>query len=264
MKKTLLILVFPVALLLVLAGVFWVALGRQKAPLSKPPAHGVCFTVQAEASASESAQRFSQLKDAITKRFAQFGARIFWEPASGTQFRIYAPILDAAAVEEAVPLVSQEGLLELRLVHANSRDLIERGETAEGYVLLKHKIRRMGNQDLFESCLVSTKPEGGPSGIHIAQAMATEAPMTGRYEIGFKLTPESAQVFREITRTNIGRQLAIVIDGVLLSAPIIRSEIAAGYGVISGDFSRAKAAQLASLLETPLPVPVKLLETKSF
>ncbi len=264
MKKAVFIIAGPVALLLVLMAVFWFYLGRQTTPLSKPPEHGVCFTIRTEQSAAESPQAIAELKDTISRRFYHFGARIFWQPVSQSEFRVYAPIVEPGAVEKAAALAWQQGRLELRLVHINNRELISQGVTPEGYELLKQKISRPFNTNYYESFLVSRKPEGSPTGIRIWQAMAMQARMTGQYEIGFKLTPDSTGAFKDITRTNIGRQLAIVMDGALLSAPVIRSEISGGSGVISGNFDRAEAVQLASLLQTPLPVPVKLLDTKRF
>ncbi len=264
MKKKVFILATPFVLLLVLVAVFWFVLGRQTASLLKPPEHGVRFTIQAETSAAKNANEIAELENAIRKRFARFGVRIFWEPVSETRFRVYAPIVNRAAIDEATALVSRRGRLELRLVHVNSRELVEAGELPDGFELLTHKVSRPFNKDYSESYLVSRRAEGGPAGIRVSQAMADQIPATGAYEISFKLQPDSAEAFRQITRDNVGRQLAIVVDGMLLAAPVIRSEIPGGAAVISGAFDKQTAAQLASSLETPLPFGVELLESKSF
>ncbi len=263
MKKAVFIVAAPVGLLLVLVAAFWFYLGRQTTPLSKPPEHGVCFRIQTE-SAALRPEAIAELRSSISRRFFHFGARIYWEPVSQSEFRVHAAIVEPAAVEKAAALSWQQGRLELRLVHFNSRELISQGVTPEGYELLKQKFSRPFNTNYYESFLVSRKAEGAPTGIRISQAMAIQARIVGQYDIGFKLTPDSAEVFKDITRANIGRQLAIVIDGILLSAPVIRSEISSGSGVISGNFDRPGAVQLSSLLQTPLPVPVKLLDTKKF
>lgn len=56
--------------------------------------------------------------------------------------------------------------------------------------------------------------------------------------------------FADVTRENIGRQLGIVIDGTLYSAPSIRSAITGGKAQISGSFSRAEAQELAKKLNS--------------
>ncbi len=60
---------------------------------------------------------------------------------------------------------------------------------------------------------------------------ATNAPA-----INFKLTPAAARSFAGVTRNNIGRVIAIIADGAVISAPIIVSEIAGGIGIITGSF----------------------------
>ncbi|OQY09862.1 MAG: protein translocase subunit SecD [Fusobacteriia bacterium 4572_132] len=86
----------------------------------------------------------------------------------------------------------------------------------------------------------------------------------GRPQIAFELTTKGAKVFAKITRENIGKQLAITLDGEKQTAPTIQSEISAGRGVITGQYTVDEAKNLATLLNAgALPVKVKLLETRS-
>jgi len=86
----------------------------------------------------------------------------------------------------------------------------------------------------------------------------------GRPQIAFELTTKGAKVFAQITRDNIGKQLAITLDGEKQTAPTIQSEISAGRGVITGQYSVDEAKNLATLLNAgALPVRVELLETRS-
>src|SRR5205823_6911161 len=64
--------------------------------------------------------------------------------------------------------------------------------------------------------------------------------------------------FGEITRENVGRRLAIVLDGALYSAPVIRSPIETGRGQITGQFDQKEASELANALENPLRAPLHL------
>jgi preprotein translocase subunit SecD len=63
--------------------------------------------------------------------------------------------------------------------------------------------------------------------------------------VGITFTAAGAKQFAEITRQHIGDQLAIVVDGKLLSAPIIRAEISDGKADIAGNFTEAEAKALA-------------------
>jgi preprotein translocase subunit SecD len=78
------------------------------------------------------------------------------------------------------------------------------------------------------------------------------------------LNPRGTRIFADITRTNIGQRLAIVLNGEVITAPRIQSAIEQGSGVIQGDFSESEALELVSLLENPLSAPVTILEERSF
>lgn len=86
----------------------------------------------------------------------------------------------------------------------------------------------------------------------------------GRPQISFEMTLDGATKFAEITRNNIGKQLAITMDGVIQTAPRINSEIAGGQGVITGNYTAEEAKNTASLLNAgALPVKAEILETRS-
>jgi len=80
------------------------------------------------------------------------------------------------------------------------------------------------------------------------------------WKVLFKLTPDAATRFGAITEQNINRALAIVVDGEVLAAPIIRSKIG-GSGEISGSFTGEEATDLATALKLG-PLPLRLVEDK--
>jgi SecD/SecF fusion protein len=71
----------------------------------------------------------------------------------------------------------------------------------------------------------------------------------GQPAVGFSLTPDGSRRFAEVTSAHIGRQLAILLDGEVQSAPVIESAITRGEGVIRGGFSMQDAANLVLLLQ---------------
>ncbi len=86
----------------------------------------------------------------------------------------------------------------------------------------------------------------------------------GRPQISFEMTLEGAKEFAKITRENVGKQLAITMDGVVQTAPRINGEIAGGSGVITGNYTVEEAQDTASLLNAgALPVKAEILETRS-
>lgn len=68
--------------------------------------------------------------------------------------------------------------------------------------------------------------------------------------VAFEMTPEGGAKFGDLTGKNVGRHLAIILDGEVLSAPVIRTAITGGSGTISGNFDSAEAKRLALLLKS--------------
>jgi preprotein translocase subunit SecD len=86
----------------------------------------------------------------------------------------------------------------------------------------------------------------------------------GRPQIAFELNTDGAEVFAKITRENIGKKLAITLDGEVQTAPVINTEIPGGSGVITGNYTVEEAKAMATLLNAgALPVKAEILETRS-
>jgi preprotein translocase subunit SecD len=86
----------------------------------------------------------------------------------------------------------------------------------------------------------------------------------GKFMIEFALKPEAKQVFADYTSTHIGQVLAIVLDGRVISTPVIQSAITEGSGVITGNFTEESANALAIQLRYgALPIPVKIVQTQT-
>jgi preprotein translocase subunit SecD len=86
----------------------------------------------------------------------------------------------------------------------------------------------------------------------------------GSYQISFVLKSGASRVFAEYTSTHVNQYLAIVLDKKVISAPIIKSAITDGQGVIQGSFSNDSANALAVQLRYgSLPVPVKVVESRT-
>ena len=86
----------------------------------------------------------------------------------------------------------------------------------------------------------------------------------GMPAINFNFNPTGAIKFGNYTRDNIGSLFAIVLDNIVLSAPVIRAHIAGGSGIISGNFSVEESNRLAILLRSgALPAEIKVLELRT-
>ena len=82
--------------------------------------------------------------------------------------------------------------------------------------------------------------------------------------VTFSLDRVGAKRFGKATSTGIGKRLAIVLDGKVISAPVIRDTIATGSGQISGGFTFQSATDLALLLRSgALPAPLNIIEERT-
>lgn len=82
--------------------------------------------------------------------------------------------------------------------------------------------------------------------------------------VSFSFNSLGSKLFGEITKNNVGKHLAIVLDNKLLSAPTINQPIMGGSGIILGDFTVESANELALLLRAgSLPAPLKIIEERS-
>ncbi|MBW3668897.1 MAG: protein translocase subunit SecD [Actinobacteria bacterium] len=86
------------------------------------------------------------------------------------------------------------------------------------------------------------------TGRAVASARATFAQQGGQWAVDFTLTSEGAEQFDQLAARNLNRQVAIVLDGVVQSAPVIQQAEFNGEGQISGDFSEREAKDLALVL----------------
>src|SRR5438045_4690261 len=83
------------------------------------------------------------------------------------------------------------------------------------------------------------------------------------WTVQLKFDSEGAKKFGQITEQYKGHRFAIVLDGIIQSAPVIRDAIYGGDAVITGHFAEKEARGLASVLENPLQTPVSIEEERS-
>lgn len=85
----------------------------------------------------------------------------------------------------------------------------------------------------------------------------------GKPAVGFKMNSLGSKKFADITKNNIGRFLAIVLDNEVITAPRINTPITGGSGVITGNFTTEEANQTALLLRAgALPAPLSIIEER--
>jgi len=98
----------------------------------------------------------------------------------------------------------------------------------------------------------------------LTDARAGTNQQTGEWIVNFAFNSVGARRFADVTRSNVNHRFAIILDGKIISAPVIREPITGGRGEISGNFTAASATDLSVLLRAgALPAPLSVVEQRS-
>ncbi|MEX0916550.1 MAG: protein translocase subunit SecD, partial [Candidatus Spechtbacterales bacterium] len=98
------------------------------------------------------------------------------------------------------------------------------------------------------------------TGRYLDSARVVTDPTTGQLQIALQFDETGADLFEELTLKNIGKPIAIVLDGAVVSAPVVNNPITGGEAVITGGFTLEAARDIASNLSAgALPVPISIM-----
>lgn len=227
---------------------------------------GTAFLVEMDTNRLEQVESkdraLAQGIEVLRRRLDKFGiAEPIIQQAGNNRISIQMPGLSEVDKQSAKTQIEQAAFLEFRLVHPRSDELIEEGFGEPGYErMVETRIDQQGNE-IKNPYLVKIGPEKGLTGKYVTRAFVSPD-IIGRWEINMEFNSEGARLFGEVTSENTGRQLAIVLDGELYSAPAINTPILNGKAVITGDFDYQEAYGLANVLENPLEAPVRIIEER--
>ena len=207
-----------------------------------------------------------QAVEVIRKRVDYFGTgEPIISPVGSDRILVQIPGLDTAKIQEARDQLSRVAKLEFRLVYPDNGEKLKDIDAGKDvippeYRIETYKQQREGEKPVEERLVVKKKAD--LTGNHVSQA----APGYGNegWEVTLRFDSEGAKRFGDITAANVGHRFAIVLDGVIQSAPVIKTAIYGGSAVISGGrMDEQEARALASVLENPLQTPVKIEEERS-
>jgi SecD/SecF fusion protein len=228
---------------------------------------GTSFLVQMKtndlANPDDASGALSQAVEVLRKRIDQFGvAEPIIQPESGNRILIQLPGLSEAVKESAKAQIQRPAYLEFRMVKEDSQQIIENHlPIPPGYELLKQvEVPVEGKRQPVEEVVVKKRAEPGLSGDIVKSAQMGRGNL-GEPLIEFRLNDTGAKRFADVTRNNIGRQLAIVLDGQLYSAPAIQGAIETGSGEITGHFTPEEAQQLANVLQNPMRASLEIVSS---
>jgi preprotein translocase subunit SecD len=170
----------------------------------------------------------------------------------------------------AEPLIQRSGENRIILQMPGVSDVNSVKKVVGSVAKLEFRFLPRGNSGLGTSTM---KDKSGQPVVVEDQAQLTgdavsdarvEFDQNGQVEVSLLLSSAGAQDFARITSENVGRQLAIILDGVVYSSPVIRSAITGGRASITGGFTTDEAKQLKVVLKAgALPAPLQVLEERT-
>jgi preprotein translocase subunit SecD len=201
-----------------------------------------------------------QSLETIRNRVDQFGVTEPHIVPEGDR-RIVVQLPGIKDPQRAINLIGKTALLELKAVDTS----VNPEEVAQGKVTLSPDLQLLYLREVDDKRQVLGKRPI----VVVRKPVITGANLTGAevrpddqggWVVAFTLDGEGARTFGDFTGANIGRQLAIVLDDTVYSAPVIRSKIGEGRGQIEGGFTADTARDLAIVLRAgALPAPVQII-----
>jgi preprotein translocase subunit SecD len=228
--------------------------------------HGVEFVlaVGTNQSSQLGSNETARVAKALARRMDKLGYPSEVKVKGESLVSVKLPFAAVESMGKGRTLLTRSGALELRLVHQENERLLRDGTVPGDYRLMHVVQSAISGQRESVPLVVSKKPVPGVSSANITRASLIRGPIN-EPQVAFQLDAAGREAFAKVTEENIGRQLAIVFDGELFSAPKIQTPITEGNGVISGgSMSDAEVQELALLLESPLHVPLQIIEERTF
>lgn len=192
----------------------------------------------------------ASLKEVIERRVNIFGVS---EPLVQTESagvlsghseeRLIVELPGVTEIDKAIALIGQTPTLEFRLAVKNFQEIIAKNP----------------NTPMSELFLPTEL-----TGRYLSSAQLQFDTNTQQPKVGLKFNSEGGKLFAQITKEHKGEMLAIILDGNLLSAPVIQEEITSGEAQISGTFTPDEAKALVRNLNYgALPVPIELASSQT-
>lgn len=196
--------------------------------------------------AKEKDAAMSGLRDVIERRINLFGARepIVQVQKKGDERRLIVELAGVYNVDEAIKIIGETPYLEFK---------IQRAEEETKIILDAQKENQKLNEDPY---FISA----GLTGRFLKKSTLQFDQTTFEPIISLEFDETGKEIFAKITKENVGKPVAIYLDGVPISVPVVREEITGGKAQITGKFAPKEAKILVQRLNSgALPIPIKLI-----
>jgi protein-export membrane protein SecD len=224
---------------------------------------GSSLTYRADVSAvtEDPASAVESLRDVIERRVNLFGVS---EPTIQTEearigtggekdYRLVVELPGVKDIDKAIAMIGETPLLEFKTESDNADQMISELMVGEDGTV---DMGAISVDDMYQSTDLT--------GRYLKRASLQFDPVTRQPIVGLLFDEEGAKLFEQLTEQNIGKTLAIYLDGALVYAPSVNEKITGGEAVITGVFTPEEAKKNVGLLNSgALPIPIELLASET-
>ncbi|MGQ0793910.1 MAG: protein translocase subunit SecD [Deltaproteobacteria bacterium] len=220
----------------------------------------IAFTLKGGYIAELQKRAIDQVQETITNRVDEFGLVEPTIQSTGSdRILIQVPGAGAADRERIINIIRRAAVLEFKIVKdaapTQETILAKYGVSSPAELQAQGASLHPGDTGQENEKFFVTERDAKVTGQYLSDARLVFDEY-GRPAVGFSFKGEGSNRFGELTGENVGRRLAIVLDGVIKSAPVIQERISS-QGRITGSFSLEEARDLGLVLRSgALPVPV--------
>lgn len=204
------------------------------------------------------------LRDVIERRVNLFGVQepVIQVQQSAGNYRLVVELAGIVDPAQAIEMIGQTPFLEFREQKSGeeTEKILEKQKEIEGKEF--GEIQEIENWQLaFEDPYFESTPL---TGRYLEKAELGFDQITSQSLILLQFNDEGSKIFEELTSKNVGKPLAIYIDGMPISAPVVQEIISGGRAQITGKFTLEEAKELVRNLNAgALPVPIQLISQQS-
>ncbi len=262
------LLAMTLMLVLVVSSIVTIWPPQKKIALGLDIQGGTSFLIRLKGGDKEVTKgMLDQAVEVIRKRVDVFGvSEPIISPVANDRILVQIPGLDTAKIQEARDQLSRVAKLEFRLVYPDNGERlreIDQGKQVipPEYRIETYKQQHQGESEKLIEERLLIKKKADLAGDRVSSAGASYE--RDGWVVHLRFDGEGAKQFGNITAANVHHRFAIVLDGVIQSAPVIQDAIYGGDAQITGRFTEEEARGLASVLENPLQTPVSIEEERS-
>ena len=240
---------------------------EEKLPLGLDLKGGTSFLIRLKAEPDETGTvrpitpaMLDQAREVIRRRVDSMGtSEPVIAPQGTDRIMVQIPGMNTGKLQEAREQLYRPAKLDFKLVHPQSDSIVQGLVPPDpAFKLEVYKDERDG-KEIEERLVVKKKADIPGSMVTGARAFFD----TQGWGVSLRFSGEGASLFAKLTQENVGKRFAIMLDGKVQSAPVIREAITGGNASITGHFTEAQARNLASVLENPLQTPVVIEEERT-